>query len=206
MRYIIYKCQNKITNKVYIGQTKQTLERRMKEHQWNALKRNKRHIFYDALKSYGFSNFSWEVLLYCEKEQADYYEIELISKHKSTSREFGYNSDGGGNPGKYRQCGLKGTANPMYGKPLNETSKQAFDKYRNSDERKLKSSTQFKSLWNDPNYKNKLIEKKKKLVKIRNIVTGQEDQDCISYLSKKYKLSNSGLIYYRKSKDWIIIE
>lgn len=55
---IIYKVTNKINNKIYIGQTINSLEHRRKQHEKDC-RRNKyyNNRFYNALIKYGFDNF-----------------------------------------------------------------------------------------------------------------------------------------------------
>ena len=57
---IIYKVKNKISGKVYIGQTIHTLETRQNAHlKMVEVGKSK---FYKALKSYGVDNFDWDVI------------------------------------------------------------------------------------------------------------------------------------------------
>jgi group I intron endonuclease len=58
---IIYKCTNKINGKAYIGQTIKALEERIKGHSYETV-RGVRRPFYNALRKYGFENFTWEIL------------------------------------------------------------------------------------------------------------------------------------------------
>ena len=63
MNYIIYKVTNKINNKIYIGKTCTTLEKRKSEHyrearyceKWD-IKDNK---FHKALLKYKYEDFIW---------------------------------------------------------------------------------------------------------------------------------------------------
>ena len=56
---LIYKFTNKINNKVYIGQTTQTIEQRTNKH-LSQLDDNT--YFHRALKKYGINNFDIEVI------------------------------------------------------------------------------------------------------------------------------------------------
>lgn len=56
---IIYKFTNKINNKIYIGQTTQTLEQRIKKH---LSQLNDNTYFHRALKKYGIDNFIVEII------------------------------------------------------------------------------------------------------------------------------------------------
>ena len=89
---IIYKIENKIDGKIYIGQTQRTLEERMKEH-----RRNSRKSYVDrAIKKYGIENFSVEIVEECETfEKLNEREIFWIEK-LNCKFPNGYNlSDGG---------------------------------------------------------------------------------------------------------------
>lgn len=91
--YKIYMHKNKINGKVYIGQTKQTLN-----HRWNNGKGYDRcPYFYNAIKKYGWENFEHMLIIDgLTKEQADELEKEFIQKYKSYDMEYGYNISLGG--------------------------------------------------------------------------------------------------------------
>lgn len=58
---IIYKAENKINGKVYIGQTSKSLEERKKIHLKDS-KGNSHYVFHRALRKYGDENFKWSIL------------------------------------------------------------------------------------------------------------------------------------------------
>lgn len=92
--YIVYKHTNKFNNKVYIGITSQTPERR-----WG--KNGSGYVssphFHSAIQKYGWDNFE-HLILYTDltKEEACQKEQELIEYFDATNREYGYNSTSGG--------------------------------------------------------------------------------------------------------------
>ena len=95
----IYKFQNKINKKIYIGQSI-SLETRYKSHYNNYKNPNLEDYntkFYNALRYYGFENFSYEIL-----ESADYFTKEELNEKEIywisyfNSYEDGYNSNRGG--------------------------------------------------------------------------------------------------------------
>ena len=93
---IIYKVTNKINNKVYIGQTIQTLSQRRNKHYYKA--NNEANInthFINALRKYPKESFSWEII-----DQANSQE-ELENKDKYWIQYYnsindGYNTKDGG--------------------------------------------------------------------------------------------------------------
>lgn len=92
--YTVYKHQNKINGKIYIGITMQEPERRWGN---NGINYKTSPHFYAAIQKYGWNNFDHDILFKnlthdeaCSKEQ------ELIEYYNSMNREFGYNSTSGG--------------------------------------------------------------------------------------------------------------
>jgi len=161
---IIYKATNKVTGKSYIGQSKTTLCRRLSSHKYSCLTSKKKTIFYDAIRSYGWDAFDWKVILVCEDADLDYYEIETISCYKTLDRDFGYNDDGGGNVGKYRNpSNWSGEKNGNYGKSPNENQKRGLELGREwqRDNRDIVSNN-FRKLWSDPNYAERMKNRKTK--------------------------------------------
>ena len=96
---IIYKVINLINNKVYIGLTKQTLEKRKHQHELHANKKPIMVLHY-AIRKYGKENFSWEIIKQCNNlEELNKSEKEFINLFNSTKKENGYNrTTGGENP------------------------------------------------------------------------------------------------------------
>ena len=93
---IIYKATNKVNNKVYIGQTKHSLETRKNRHLQLAKKGVKTH-FYEAIRKYGEDNFEWEIIC-SAKDKKTLNELETYYITKYNSIKNGYNMvDGGDN-------------------------------------------------------------------------------------------------------------
>ena len=84
---IIYKAQNKINGKCYIGQTTKTLEERKLQH----LKKGS--YFHNALKKYSMKNFEWSIIEKC-KDDLDLAEQWYIRKFDTYKN--GYNMTFGG--------------------------------------------------------------------------------------------------------------
>lgn len=93
INYKIYIHKNKINNKIYVGQTKQSLN-----HRWN---NGNGYIncpyFYKAIQKYGWENFE-HILLesYLTKDEANVKEQYYIKYYNSSNPDFGYNISAGG--------------------------------------------------------------------------------------------------------------
>ena len=82
---------NKINGKIYIGQTKQTLEQRYKNGYEHC-----RH-FWNAIQKYGWDNFEHIILVdNLSIDMANIIEEELIKKYNATNKDKGYNMKSGG--------------------------------------------------------------------------------------------------------------
>ena len=94
----IYKITNQINGKIYIGQTRKTLQERMNAHIKKASEYPNRYL-YDAMNHYGYSNFSIALIEECSNSQLDEREIYWINYYDSTNHEIGYNLTSGGGGG-----------------------------------------------------------------------------------------------------------
>ena len=90
----IYKITNQKTKECYIGQAVD-LASRWKDHAKCGLGIDTPigNKLYKAMQEYGISNFSWEVLEICPKEQLDEKEKYYIELYQA--KEFGYNTTKG---------------------------------------------------------------------------------------------------------------
>lgn len=126
---IIYCAKNIITEKLYIGQTRNTLKKRRQQHELSAKNLSENTLHYcrgivNAIRKYGAENFEWSVLrANISDSDLDAAEIEEISQHKSMSPN-GYNLTSGGMAGsrtiEFRQI-MRGCRT---GKPLSEQTKK----------------------------------------------------------------------------------
>ena len=101
IKLIIYKATNISNNKIYIGQTTQSLEQRSNQHlrETKSIKRNNTY-FHDAIEKYGFNNFNFETIDTAEnQEELDQKERFWISYYHSNNSKYGYNLDSGGRSG-----------------------------------------------------------------------------------------------------------
>lgn len=135
---IIYKITNLLNNKIYIGQTINSLMRRWNKHKHNGDPSMKIAM---AIKKYGIENFTIEIIDWAnDLTELNYKEWIWISKLNCLDDRFGYNiMEGGGNHTQPESCKLKiSIANT--GRPCSELAKQ----------RTIETS---KERWADPTYR-----------------------------------------------------
>lgn len=94
----IYKWENLINGKIYIGQSI-NISKRKHDHELRAFSHYKTNrewdkALYQAMRKYGLNSFSFEVLEECEKEQLNEREAYYIEKYDSWHN--GYNETAGG--------------------------------------------------------------------------------------------------------------
>lgn len=94
----IYKITNKMNGKVYIGQTKKTIEERFQEHLKKAKIHTNRYL-YDAMNKYGYENFIVSQIEKCPDNNLDEREIFWIAFYQSNNKLYGYNMTAGGGGG-----------------------------------------------------------------------------------------------------------
>lgn len=94
----IYQIINDINNKIYIGKTEFSIEKRFKEHCQDAFReRNEKRPLYSAMRKYGVEHFHIELIEETDKpEERERYWIE--QKH---SFKNGYNATLGGDGKRY---------------------------------------------------------------------------------------------------------
>lgn len=130
----IYKYTNNVNGKVYIGQTRHTLEERAQKDGRNYAGSRK---FYNAIQKYSWDAFVPEILAEVEtEEEANKLEEYYIALYDSRNDDKGYNIKPGGdnheNSPETRALISKNakerykdkTKNPMYGRKHTEESKR----------------------------------------------------------------------------------
>lgn len=102
----IYKIENKINGKVYIGQSVD-IERRWNEHKSRSL--SKKHDkdynmkIYKAIRKYGLNNFKLSIIEECSEDKLRDKEIYWINYYNSMDSNFGYNTANGYIPTHFRK-------------------------------------------------------------------------------------------------------
>jgi len=121
--YKIYRCENILNGKVYIGYTHKSLHKRTIEHKCLA-KKGSNFLFHKAIRKYGFEFFKWEVIFESLDKNFLLDEMEgyFIKQNNSFYENgFGYNMTFGGD------CGMRGMKHT-------EESKQKLKIARNKRE------------------------------------------------------------------------
>lgn len=132
----IYKIENLINHKVYIGQSVDIINRlnghlskRKIDGEYRFTEKNP-HLR-KSLEKYGVENFSFEVLK--ETQDLNYWEIFLIQIYHSYDRKFGYNISEGGTGGylgeEWAKCVSEGVRR-HYNSPEGEKTKELLRKNR----------------------------------------------------------------------------
>lgn len=92
----IYKIENQVNQKVYIGQST-NISTRWRRHRSEANNLNNSYPLYCAMRKYGLENFSFEIIEECSKEDLDSRERYWIKEFDSYYN--GYNQTSGGQAG-----------------------------------------------------------------------------------------------------------
>ena len=115
------------SGKYYVGITSTEVDKR-----WQHGQGYRSQFFYKAIEKYGWDNIDHEIVASnLTKEEAENFEIKLISELHSNEKDFGYNIEKGGNhQGKHSEEtkrkiseATKGENNPRYGVVLSEETK-----------------------------------------------------------------------------------
>ena len=165
---IIYKSTNKITEKIYIGQTTHTLDKRIKNH----IKESKiesNRPFMTSIKNYGIGNFVFEIIDSADNlNELNDKEIYWIDFYNSVSPN-GYNVTGGGQGKKMISTN---ELSKRISKGLQNSEK--WQKTKNSEEYKKKFLCRNKGKKFTPEHKKKIWEKNKERILKFNKSTSKE--------------------------------
>ena len=193
--YKVYAHINKINNKIYIGITRQKVEKR-----WQ---KGKGYIgcqhFFNAICKYGWDNFEHIILEdNLTEQQAKQKEMLYIKLYNTTNENFGYNMTIGGEGGlKYKNDNERQKARKETCKKYYNRNKNQIKKYIEENKDKVKARTK---KWEEEN-KDKLKEYKKQW-RIKNkeklLLKEEEYRKKNEDKLKKYKKE-----YYEKNKEKI---
>lgn len=104
MNGFIYIIKNTVNSKVYIGQTRTSVDQRWKEHLRHAQYGDQ--VINRAMKKYGIDKFYIETLEICDISILDEREIYYIDLYDSTDKSRGYNVSIGGNTPRFKRKAL----------------------------------------------------------------------------------------------------
>lgn len=96
MNFYVYKITNSINNKIYIGQTTETLKKRFKRHTGYQLNMDYASKLHRAMKKYGIDKFSIELIEECDSQE-ELTEKEYYWINKLNTINEGYNINNSGN-------------------------------------------------------------------------------------------------------------
>ena len=198
-------------NKIYIGQTGD-FKRRLLQHR-KINNKNSKQLIKRTIKKYGWQNIKKEVLLECNVEYADFFELAFISGYNSMHKNYGYNLESGGSKNKILSnetkqriskskkgnplSSRKGELNSMYGKHHSDETKEKLRSNRlgkkMSDETKLKISKKTAGK-NHPSYGTHLSDEIKSSIRLSKLGTKASDETK-SKLSAMRKGKNNSRYY-----------
>lgn len=171
----IYMIQNKVNNKIYIGQAVD-IEDRWGEHR-RGLRGGYHHNKHlqNSWKRDGEENFEFTVLLECEESNLNMYEEYYIFELMTYDPRVGYNKDYGGKSGRPTEEtkrklseARKGEKHHMYGKQLSEEAKRKMSESHKgrqfSEETRRKLSEAKKGKHRSEETKRKISENRSKPV------------------------------------------
>ena len=169
---VVYKAINKINNKSYIGQTTQSLNKRISNHVTDAFLGRDNMYFHKAIKKYGKDNFEWEIVgKYSSLDELNEAEKYFIRKYNTFKN--GYNLTEGGEG----LLGCSGKLAPMYGRHLSKEAKQKIGTAHKGSKRSKESKRKMSEA-----KKGKKLSKKHKEA-LKGLHRGNN-----SVLAKKYML------------------
>ena len=128
---IIYRVTNQKNGKIYIGQTRQSLEDRRADHLRKAFTHSSQSHFHAALRKHGKDVFSWEAIETVETLQIlNEREAFWINHYQSSNPDVGYNLTLGGGQIVFHESvcqriskNVSGSRNGNFGKPKSAETK-----------------------------------------------------------------------------------
>lgn len=187
------------SNKVYIGITSQPIKER-----WRNGKGYKGcNHFNNAIKQYGWENFTHKVLFEnLSKEDAEFKERLLIKEYNSTNKKFGYNIENGGNTnGKHSEETKYKIGQSNKGKHHSEETKKILSiKHKGkklSEEHKIKLAERLKKYrgWNKGLRTPDNVRKKISLANIGKKLDEDAKRKISQSKNKKVKCLETGEIF-----------
>ena len=138
----VYKIENKLDGRVYIGSST-NVRRRLRAHR-HALRAGKHHSphLQNAWLFHGEEAFAFSPLLWCELKDTLFYEERAIHAYKCVDKERGYNT--------------RRIPHSNFGVPASDQQKAAMSRYMLEPERNLRLRERGHIVMNDPAYRTRL--------------------------------------------------
>jgi len=96
----IYRIVNNVNGKMYVGQTLDSFHRRYISHKYDCSHNMRRNKLYNSMRKYGWDNFSFEILDFCDNpDRID--DLERFYIKRFDTIQNGFNLDSGGNQNKH---------------------------------------------------------------------------------------------------------
>ncbi len=196
---IIYKITNLINNKVYIGQTINSLSQRFNRHKNDALNNILDTHFARAIRYYGIDNFKAEVIDTAttqeELTQKEQYWIQYYDSVNTGYNETDAISKCGGNtyksktPEEIKQIGNKIRQSKLGGKNPRATGVKCKNIYTN-EEYHFDSQSEMQAFFNETNHQfisRRCLKQVKCLYKNTWLIAYEQDEYIKDYTIKKSK-------------------
>ena len=166
---IIYKAENKIDKKVYIGKTIVSLEKRKWQHIYQAKRKKYKTYFYSAIIKHSEENFEWSILCETDSEsKLNVLEKFYIACYKKMGIIYNQTDGGDGCSGRIQTQEIKnkisnaqkGEKNHNFGKHLSiEHRKKISEKSKNiSNDTRKKMSKSHQGKQHSNESKNKIAQ------------------------------------------------
>ena len=145
---IVYKAENKINGKIYIGKTTQTFSNRKSAHKMGAIRGKYNSAFHNAIRKHGWDNFEWSILCECEdNEKLNALEKFYIAAYRKMGVCYNMTDGGEGTCGAkfiFTDEHKKNISKGLSGKKISEETRQKLRKInlgkKLSEETKIKIS------------------------------------------------------------------
>lgn len=132
---IIYKVENVINGKIYIGKTTKTLEKRKQAHINSSKAKRDNYYFHNAIRKHGEEAFEWSIVDCCDSEKdLLMMEQEYIKIFDSYNNGYNLTLGGEGTTGRYHsEETKKKISEKAKGRKVSEETKKKMSKKRTGE-------------------------------------------------------------------------
>jgi group I intron endonuclease len=187
MSHIVYLITNTVTNKVYIGYTKYTLEKRWSQHYKKAIKSKINTPFYNAIRKYGIDAWICSIIEICTTvEQAKEQEKKHISTYDSYKNGYNATLGGDGNHGMVMpEESKKKISQALKGIPKNY-NRMHGKKHANETRQKMRKPKVNKDGYQTDSFKEKMQAVQAKAAFEKRALTKEQYDKIFDYIDKGY--------------------